>query len=70
VPAPEGPVPPFNHSVIWDIPASVHALPEHAQAAREAGCDVVITKPCLPDQLLETIRRILDGPKAKAKGGR
>ena len=47
-----------------------HALPEHAQAAREAGCDVVITKPCLPDQLLETIRRILDGPKTKAKGGR
>ena len=29
-----------------------HALPEHAQAAREAGCDMVITKPCLPDQLL------------------
>ncbi len=47
-----------------------HALPEHAQAAREAGCDLVITKPCLPDQLLETIRRILDAPKTRAKGGR
>ena len=47
-----------------------HALPEHAQAAREAGCDMVITKPCLPDQLLETIRRILDTPKTRAKGGR
>jgi CheY-like chemotaxis protein len=47
-----------------------HALPEHAQAAREAGCDMVITKPCLPDQLLETIRRILDTPNTRAKGGR
>jgi CheY-like chemotaxis protein len=47
-----------------------HALPEHAQAAREAGCDMVITKPCLPDQLLETIRRILDTPKTRVKGGR
>jgi two-component system cell cycle response regulator DivK len=47
-----------------------HALPEHAQAAREAGCDMVITKPCLPDQLLETIERILDTPKTRAKGGR
>ena len=47
-----------------------HALPEHAQAAREAGCDVVITKPCLPDQLMETIRRILDAPKTRAKSGR
>ena len=47
-----------------------HALPEHAQAAREAGCDMVITKPCLPDQLMETIRRILDTPKTRAKSGR
>jgi DNA-binding response OmpR family regulator len=47
-----------------------HALPEHAQAAREAGCDLVITKPCLPDQLMEAIRRILDAPKARPKSGR
>ena len=47
-----------------------HALPEYARTAREAGCDLVITKPCLPDQLLEAIRRILDAPKPRAKGGR
>ncbi|HEY7141998.1 MAG TPA: response regulator [Methylomirabilota bacterium] len=47
-----------------------HALPEHARAAREAGCDLVITKPCLPDQLMEAIRRILDAPKVRPKSGR
>jgi two-component system, cell cycle response regulator DivK len=47
-----------------------HALPEHAQAAREAGCDLVITKPCLPDQLMDALRRILDAPKARPKSGR
>ena len=47
-----------------------HALPEHARAAREAGCDLVITKPCLPDQLMDALRRILDAPKAQPKSGR
>jgi CheY-like chemotaxis protein len=47
-----------------------HALPEHAHAAREAGCDLVITKPCLPDQLMDALRRILDAPKARPKSGR
>jgi CheY-like chemotaxis protein len=47
-----------------------HALPEHAQAAREAGCDLVITKPCLPDQLVDAIRRILDAPKSRPKSER
>ena len=47
-----------------------HALPEYARAAREAGCDLVITKPCLPDQLLEAIRRILDATsRLKGSGG-
>jgi CheY-like chemotaxis protein len=47
-----------------------HALPEHAQAAREAGCDLVITKPCLPDQLLDAIRRILDTPRPRGRNER
>jgi two-component system, cell cycle response regulator DivK len=47
-----------------------HALPEHAQAARDAGCDLVITKPCLPDQLMDAIRRILDAPTGQPKSGR
>ena len=47
-----------------------HALPEHARAASQAGCDLVITKPCLPDQLMDALRRILDAPKAQPKSGR
>jgi two-component system, cell cycle response regulator DivK len=47
-----------------------HALPEHAEAAREAGCDLVITKPCLPDQLLDAIRGILEAPKPRPRSGR
>jgi two-component system, cell cycle response regulator DivK len=47
-----------------------HALPEHAEAARRAGCDLVITKPCLPDQLLEAIRRILEASKPRPGRGR
>jgi two-component system cell cycle response regulator DivK len=47
-----------------------HALPEYARTAHEAGCDLVITKPCLPEHLLEAIRRILDARKSRSKGGR
>jgi two-component system, cell cycle response regulator DivK len=47
-----------------------HALPEHAKAARDAGCDMVITKPCLPDQLLSAIRGILEAPKTRPRSGR
>lgn len=45
-----------------------HALPEHAQAARQAGCDLVITKPCLPDQLEAAIQRILGAQDPRAGG--
>jgi two-component system, cell cycle response regulator DivK len=31
----------------------------HAQSAREAGCDDFITKPCLPNALLEALERHL-----------
>jgi two-component system cell cycle response regulator DivK len=47
-----------------------HALPEHAKEAREAGCDLVITKPCLPEELVDAIRRILDLPGTRPKSGR
>ena len=38
-----------------------HALAGHSKGAIEAGCDAFITKPCLPERLLEEIRRMLDG---------
>jgi CheY-like chemotaxis protein len=37
-----------------------HALAGHSEDARRAGCDAFITKPCLPDALVEAIRRVLE----------
>lgn len=36
-----------------------HALAGHSTGAREAGCDAFLAKPCLPDQLVAEIRRML-----------
>jgi two-component system cell cycle response regulator DivK len=50
-----------------------HALAGHSKGAREAGCDSFLAKPCLPDQLVAEIRRMLEGGKAavvKSKGVR
>ena len=49
-----------------------HALAGHSKGAREAGCDSFLAKPCLPDQLVAEIRRMLESGRAtiKAKGGR
>ncbi|MGE5243473.1 MAG: response regulator [Betaproteobacteria bacterium] len=38
-----------------------HALAGISEGARQAGCDAFITKPCLPDELVAEIRRVLDG---------
>jgi CheY-like chemotaxis protein len=49
-----------------------HALAGHSKGARDAGCDSFLSKPCLPDQLVAEIKRMLDPAKGstKAKGGR
>jgi len=49
-----------------------HALAGHSKGAKEAGCDSFLAKPCLPDQLVREIRRMLATGKApvKAKGAR
>jgi CheY-like chemotaxis protein len=49
-----------------------HALAGHSKGAKEAGCDSFLAKPCLPDQLVAEIRRMLEAGKAvvKAKGTR
>ena len=36
-----------------------HALAGHVEGAREAGCDVFVTKPCLPGTLVDEIRRLM-----------
>ena len=46
-----------------------HALAGHSKGAMEAGCDAFITKPCLPDRLLQEIQRMLTGAR-KPKTGR
>jgi CheY-like chemotaxis protein len=48
-----------------------HALAGHSQGALEAGCDLFLTKPCLPERLLEEILALLDrrqpGPAATGR---
>jgi len=48
-----------------------HAMQGHSKGAMEAGCDSFVAKPCLPDQLVAEIRRILSAPgmhATKAEG--
>jgi two-component system, cell cycle response regulator DivK len=37
-----------------------HALAGASDGARKAGCDSFVTKPCLPDELVVEVRRMLD----------
>lgn len=37
-----------------------HALAGASEGARRAGCDAFVTKPCLPDDLVVEVRRMLD----------
>ncbi|MCC7416734.1 MAG: response regulator [Acidobacteria bacterium] len=48
-----------------------HALAGISEGARKAGCDAFVTKPCLPDELVREIRRILDtSPSSAARKNR
>jgi two-component system, cell cycle response regulator DivK len=38
-----------------------HAFQGHSKGALDAGCDAFVAKPCLPDQLVLEIRRMLAG---------
>lgn len=37
-----------------------HALAGASEGARKAGCDSFVTKPCLPDDLVVEVRRMLN----------
>ena len=37
-----------------------HALTGHGNGTKEVGCDAYVTKPCLPDALVQEVKRILD----------
>jgi two-component system cell cycle response regulator DivK len=48
-----------------------HAMQGHSKGAIEAGCDSFVAKPCLPDQLVAEIRKMLSTPRmgrVKAEG--
>ena len=40
-----------------------HALAGASEGARKAGCDSFVTKPCLPDDLVVEVRRMLNTVK-------
>ncbi len=43
-----------------------HALAECSRDAREAGCDAFLTKPCLPEVIVDEVRRVLACSKRSA----
>ena len=48
-----------------------HALAGISEGAKKAGCDAFVTKPCLPDELVKEIRKVLDsGPNSTARKNR
>jgi CheY-like chemotaxis protein len=51
-----------------DIPVVAltgHALAGISEGAKQAGCDAFVTKPCLPEDLVREIRKVLDQPSAR-----
>ena len=44
-----------------------HALAGISEGAKQAGCDAFVTKPCLPEDLVREIRKILDAPSSSIK---
>jgi CheY-like chemotaxis protein len=43
-----------------------HALAGISEGAKQAGCDAFVTKPCLPEDLVKEIRKVLDQQSASA----
>ena len=47
-----------------------HALAGISEGAKQAGCDAFVTKPCLPEDLVKEIRKVLEGPLPSRKARR
>jgi CheY-like chemotaxis protein len=45
-----------------------HALAGISEGAKKAGCDAFVTKPCLPDELVKEIRKVLDSGSTSTAG--
>jgi two-component system, cell cycle response regulator DivK len=44
-----------------------HALAGISEGAKKAGCDAFVTKPCLPEDLVKEIRRVLDDDPSQTR---
>jgi CheY-like chemotaxis protein len=44
-----------------------HALAGISEGAKRAGCDAFVTKPCLPDDLVKEIRKVLNDSSTSAR---
>jgi CheY-like chemotaxis protein len=47
-----------------------HALAGILEGARKAGCDAFVTKPCLPEDLVKEIQKVLSAPSSGKKNRR
>jgi two-component system, cell cycle response regulator DivK len=47
-----------------------HALAGISEGAKKAGCDAFVTKPCLPEDLVKEIRRVLDQSRPTGRNRR
>jgi CheY-like chemotaxis protein len=52
------------------VAITANALRGASNTAREAGCDAFLAKPCLLDELLAEIRRVLFSHERGSRGGR
>jgi len=44
-----------------------HALAGILEGAKKAGCDAFVTKPCLPEDLVKEIRKVLSAPSQQPR---
>jgi CheY-like chemotaxis protein len=49
------------------VAISAHSMPTHVARAKDAGADAFLAKPCLPDDLVDTLRRLLEEKPAPKK---
>ena len=47
-----------------------HALAGILEGAKKAGCDAFVTKPCLPEDLVKEIRKVLSSPSQQTRKAR
>ena len=51
------------------VALTAHAMPDEQRAARDAGFDDVLVKPCLPDDVLRAVERLLSSRRSQLAPG-